>query len=78
MVFASGDKYMPEREGIRYHVISMQWVAQWKRYVDYERVCGVTQEESKTGTTTQASTEREVDTADAALTQNFHHGHKEG
>ena len=59
---------MPEREGIRYHVISMQWVAQWKRYVDYERVCGVTPEESKTGNTTQASTEREVDTADTALT----------
>ena len=52
MAFASGEKYMPEREGIRYHVISMQWVALWKRYVDYERVCGVTQEERKTGNTT--------------------------
>lgn len=74
MVFASGDKYMPEREGIRYHVISMQWVALWKRYVDYERVCGVTPEETKTGTSTPASTERELNKADAALTQNFHHG----
>ena len=78
MVFASGDKYMPEKEGIRYHVISMRWITQWKRYVDYERVCGVTTEERKTGNTTHASTEREVDTADAALTQNFHHGLKEG
>ena len=74
MVFASGDKYMPEREGIRYHVISMQWVALWKRYVDYERVCGVMPEETKTGSSTLASTERELNTADAALTQNFHHG----
>jgi len=40
MVFENGEKYMPEKEGIRYHLISMQWVTQWKIYVDYERICG--------------------------------------
>jgi hypothetical protein len=38
---------MPEKEGIRYHVISMQWINKWKIYVDYDKQFG-SKEESKT------------------------------
>jgi len=40
LVFASGGKYMPEKEGIRYHVLSMDWVNKWKIYVNYDRLYG--------------------------------------
>lgn len=73
LAFESGDKFLPEKEGIRYHVIAMPWVTQWKKYVDYERVCGLaTKEESKASTNTPGTTS-EGD-PDAQLTQNFHHG----
>ena len=78
LVFAQGDRFLPEREGIRYHVISMQWVAQWKIYVDYERVCEIKKEETKEISMTD-TTQNTIDAdSDAALTQKFHHGHKDG
>jgi hypothetical protein len=51
LVFEVGDKFLPDREGVRYHVISMQWVTNWKMYVDYERQFGSI-EESKTKAST--------------------------
>ena len=60
LAFASGEKYMPEKEGIRYHIVSMQWVTKWKIYVDYERICGKSIEESK-------------GTQEDQLTAKFHH-----
>ena len=44
LVFESGEKYMPEKEGIRYHVISMQWINKWKIYVDYDKQFGSQEE----------------------------------
>lgn len=50
---------MPERAGIKYHVLCIEWVTQWKKYVDYEKVIGK-KEEMK-----QEEGEE--------LAQNFHH-----
>lgn len=38
------DSYMPERAGIKYHVITMEWFNQWKQYVGFDTS---SEEESK-------------------------------
>lgn len=55
LVFEAGDKFLPDREGVRYHVISMQWVTKWKEYVDYERLIGSIEECKTKASTADAS-----------------------
>jgi hypothetical protein len=41
-IIGTAGPYMPERAGIRYHVVSMDWFNRWKAYVEYDK-----EEESK-------------------------------
>ena len=41
-IMGTAGSYMPERAGIRYHVVSMDWFNKWKAYVEYDK-----EEESK-------------------------------
>jgi len=50
--------FMPEKAGIRYHVISMDWFQQWKSYVDYDKVNKVERAESSGNNSSQKDTTR--------------------
>ena len=36
-IMGTAGPYMPERAGIRYHVVSMDWFNKWKAYVEYDK-----------------------------------------
>ena len=36
-IMGTAGPYMPERAGIRYHVVSMEWFNKWKAYVEYDK-----------------------------------------
>jgi hypothetical protein len=40
---------MPEKAGIKYHILCMEWVKDWKKYVDYDNVIGNKEDTKKGG-----------------------------